>query len=55
MGTAIPACFQLASTVMSLPKLREEMREAGLAAARRLTWEAATRQMIAVTQGVITR
>ncbi|MEJ2212289.1 MAG: glycosyltransferase, partial [Anaerolineae bacterium] len=39
--------------VLSSPGLRREMRQAGLAAAAELTWEAAARQMMAVMQRVM--
>ncbi len=39
--------------VLSSPDLRQEMREAGLVATSRLTWEAAARQMMAVMQKVM--
>jgi glycosyltransferase involved in cell wall biosynthesis len=41
--------------VLSSASLRAEMRQAGIAAARRLTWEAAARQMMAVMQEVALR
>jgi glycosyltransferase involved in cell wall biosynthesis len=41
--------------VLTSPGLREQMREAGLAAARRLTWEAAARQMMGVIETVMAR
>ncbi len=39
--------------VLSSPSLRRWMREAGLAAARRLTWNRAARQMIDILQQVV--
>jgi glycosyltransferase involved in cell wall biosynthesis len=41
--------------VLRSPDLRAQMREAGLAAAGRLTWEAAAQQMMAVMQKVMAR
>jgi glycosyltransferase involved in cell wall biosynthesis len=41
--------------VLSSEDLRRRMRDAGLAAARRLTWDGAARQMIGVLQKVVAR
>lgn len=41
--------------VLSSPELRRRMREAGLEAAGRLTWDAAARQMMDVIQKVMSR
>jgi hypothetical protein len=41
--------------VLALESVRLEMRAAGLAAARRLTWDAAAQQMMQVMQHVVAR
>jgi glycosyltransferase involved in cell wall biosynthesis len=51
-----PGDLELALTsVLQSPILRQQMRGAGLAAAGRLTWDAAAQQMIEVMQQVVTQ
>jgi glycosyltransferase involved in cell wall biosynthesis len=53
---AKPADLELALTrVLESATLRQHMRAAGLAAAGRLTWDAAARRMIDVMQQVVTQ